>query len=58
VVIRGRYRLGFDSLLKWSQKKPTVKNKLSSNGVGQYVEKWKISVPLYSPNPKKLSTEE
>jgi len=58
VVVRGRYRLNFDSLLKWSQKRPTVKNKLQKQGIGQYVDKWKISAPLYSPNPEKLSTKE
>lgn len=57
VVVRGRYRVNFDSLLKWSQKQTTTQNKLSSQGLGQYVEKWKISNPLYSPNPKRLSTE-
>ncbi|MFA5358314.1 MAG: helix-turn-helix domain-containing protein [Patescibacteria group bacterium] len=52
VVVRGRYRLNFENILKWSQKRPTVKNKLSKEGLGQFVEKWKISSPLYSPNPK------
>lgn len=51
-VIRGRYQLNFESLLKWSQKKITVKNKFNLKGLGQYVDKWKIKNPLYSPNPK------
>jgi len=54
IVVRGRYRLNFDNLLKWSQRRPTVKNKMAKNGIGQYVDKWKISAPLYSPNPKIL----
>lgn len=58
VVVRGRYKIDFDSLLKWSQTRPTVKNKLDKNGVGQYVDKWKISAPLFSPNPKRLKKEE
>ncbi len=57
IVVRGRYRVNFDSLLKWSQKRPTVNNKLQSQGIGQYVDKWKISAPLYSPNPKRLSPD-
>ena len=57
IVVRGRYRVNFNSLLKWSQKRPTVKNKLNNQGIGQFVDKWKISVPLYSPNPKKLSPD-
>lgn len=52
IVVRGRYKLNFDSLLKWSQKRPSVRNKSNKYGLGQYVEKWKISNKLYSPNPK------
>ena len=54
VVVRGRYRVNFESLLKWSQKKTTVRNKLNATGIGQFVERWKIKNPLYSPNPKLL----
>lgn len=54
VVVRGRYRVNFESLLKWSQKKTTVRNKLNTTGIGQFVEHWKIKNPLYSPNPKLL----
>lgn len=57
VVIRGRYRITFESLLEWSQKRPKVKNKLAQKGVGQYVDKWKIRNKLYSPNPEKLMSE-
>ena len=60
VVIRGRYRITFESLLEWSQKRPKVKNKLSTTGLGQYVNQWKIKNRLYSPNPailKKSETE-
>ncbi len=54
IVVRGRYRLNFDNVLSWSQKRPTVKNKLAAKGIGQYVDKWKISNRLYSPNPQNL----
>lgn len=54
VVVRGRYRISFESLLEWSQKRPKVKNKLATQGVGQYVDKWKIKNKLYSPNPATL----
>ena len=54
VVVRGRYRILFESLLEWSQKRPKVRNKLSSVGVGQYVDKWKIKNKLFSPNPATL----
>ena len=52
IVVRGRYKLNFESLVKWSQSKPTVRNKLASSGIGQFVERWKIHNRLYSPNPK------
>lgn len=55
VVIRGRYKLDFNNILKWSQKKTTIKNKLNKNGIGQFVDMWKINNKLYSPNPKRIS---
>ncbi len=58
VVVRGRYRITLDSLLKWSQQQVTVRNKRDAQGIGQYVDKWKISQPLYSPNPKRLEEDE
>lgn len=54
VVVRGRYRITFESLLAWSQKRPTVRNKLSTTGIGQYVGQWRIKNKLYSPNPAAL----
>ena len=58
VVVAGRYKLNFESLVKWSQKHTTVKNKLASRGIGQFVGQWKIKNPLYSPNPKSVQTKE
>jgi excisionase family DNA binding protein len=52
VVVRGRYKINFESLVRWSQTRPSVRNKLSSSGIGQFVEKWKIHNKLYTPNPK------
>lgn len=52
VVVAGRYKINFESLVKWSQLHTTVKNKLAQKGIGQFVDKWKIKNPLYSPNPK------
>ena len=54
VVVSGRYKLNFESLVKWSQKRTTIKNKLAKHGIGQFVERWKIKNPLFSPNPKSL----
>ncbi len=51
VVVRGRYAVNFESLLKWSQQKTTAQHKLATEGIGQFVDKWKIKNKLYSPNP-------
>ena len=53
IVVRGRYKISFSSLLKWSQQRTSVRNKLANKGIGQYVDKWKINNTLYSPRPKK-----
>ncbi len=52
IVVAGRYKLNFESLVKWSQRHTTLKNKLENKGIGQFVGHWKIKNPLYSPNPK------
>lgn len=54
VVVQGRYKLNFESLLKWSQDTTTVRNKRDMAGLGQYVVQWKIKNKLFSPNPKAL----
>lgn len=55
VVVRGRYQLNFESVLKWSQESTRTRKKMEETGIGQYVEQWRIKNPLYSPNPKRLS---
>lgn len=57
VVIKGRYKINFEGLLKWSQSSPKISNKFASRGMGQYVDKWKIRNKLFSPNPEKLKKE-
>ncbi len=54
VVVGGRYKINFESLIKWSQRKTTVRNKSNEHGIGQYIEKWKISNTLYSPSTKSV----
>ena len=58
VVVQGRYKINFESLLKWSQDTTTVRNKMIKNGIGQYVQQWRIRNKLYSPNPKALTDEQ
>jgi len=56
VIVGGRYKLNFESLVKWYQRHTTVRNKTAKRGIGQYVEKWKIKNPLFSPNPRTIKT--
>jgi excisionase family DNA binding protein len=57
IVVAGRYKINFESLIKWSQQKTTVKKKLNKNGIGQYVDKWKIKNTLYSPSNKNIKNQ-
>ena len=51
IIVRGRYKLHFGSLVGWSQRAVTVKNKRDVRGIGQWVEQWKIRNPKFSPHP-------
>lgn len=52
IVVQGRYKINFESLVIWSQNRITVKNKLNEKGIGQFVDKWKISNKKFSPDVK------
>ena len=54
IVVQGRYKINFESLLRWSQDAVKIRNKRDTKGVGQFVEKWNIKNKLFSPNPKIL----
>lgn len=58
IVVAGRYKINFESLVKWSQRKTTVRNKSNSKGIGQFVNQWKISNKLYSPHADQVSHED
>jgi len=51
VVVRGRYKLNFESVLAWSQLSTRRRNTLTKDGVGQFVEQWRIRNRKYSPRP-------
>lgn len=57
IVVQGRYKINFESLLKWSQSSTTVRNKRDKKGIGQFVENWRIKNTLYSPNPDMLKEQ-
>lgn len=52
IVVAGRYKINFISLVEWSQQSTRRKNKFANEGIGQYIDKWKIKNKKYSPNPK------
>lgn len=58
IVVQGRYKINFESLLKWSQSSTTVRNKRDKVGIGQFVERWRIKNKLYSPNPDSNTNSE
>ena len=58
IVVHGRYKLNFESIVNWSQQRATTKNKLASMGIGQYVDAWRINNKLYSPHAPSAKTEE
>lgn len=57
IVVAGRYKINFESLVKWSQKK-TIQRKTQQHGIGQYVEKWRLAGKLYSPSEGSAQTTE
>ena len=57
VVVQGRYKLNFESLLRWSKRTTTARNKRDNKGIGQYVDRWRITNKLYSPNPFNVQPE-
>jgi len=54
IVVQGRYKVNFESMLRWSQDTTTIRNKRDKQGIGQFVNQWKIKNKLFSPNPKTL----
>ena len=58
IVVQGRYKINFEDLVKWSQRMPARIEKRDEQGIGQYVEKWKIKNPKYSPSKKLVDKPE
>ena len=54
VVVAGRYKINFGSLVQWSQSRTTIKHKSATRGIGQFVDRWKIRNTLYSPSSKSV----
>jgi len=58
IVVAGRYKISFESMVKWSQQKTHRQNQLNNTGIGQYVSKWKIKNKLYSPSKKLIQKKD
>lgn len=54
IVVNARYKINFSSLVIWSQLSTRRANLLAKSGLGQYVDKWRISNKKYSPNPEQI----
>ncbi len=54
IVVHNRYKILFSSLVTWSQQHPTILHKRDQQGIGQWVEQWKIRNTLYSPRAPRM----
>ena len=58
IVVQGRYKINFESLVEWSQATPNRLIKRDRDGIGKYVNQWRIRNKLYSPSWKLIEGEE
>ena len=58
IIVQGRYKIHFESLVLWSQRKTSVRNKSNKQGIGQFVEHWKIHNKLYTHGTSLNTSEE
>jgi excisionase family DNA binding protein len=58
IVVKGRYKINFNSLVEWSQQSTRRFNLLKNQGLGQYVDQWKIRNRKYSPSPELINKKE
>ncbi len=54
IVVNNRYKIHFESLVAWSQKNKRRAAKLEKDGIGQFVDKWQIQAPKFSPRPPSI----
>jgi len=45
IVVRGRYKISMESLIKWSETSPLLAKKRDNEGLGRYIDRWKINNP-------------
>lgn len=42
IMVQGKYKINFESLVRWSQGLTAIRNKTTRFGIGQYVDKWRF----------------
>lgn len=42
MLIKGRYRMHFESVLEWSQQRPRLRYARDTKGIGQYIAVWDL----------------
>jgi len=57
IIVQGRYKINFEDMVKWSQHLPSREEKRDKEGIGQFVSKWKIKNPKFSPSEKLVGDE-
>ncbi len=57
IIVQGRYKINFEDLVRWSQHLPSREQKRDADGIGQFVEKWRIKNPKFSPSEKVIHQE-
>lgn len=57
IVVQGRYKINFESLITWSQQSPGRVIKRDRDGIGRYVNQWRIRNKLYSPSVQLVDEE-
>lgn len=57
IVVRGRYKINFASLIEWSQKSQRRKTQFYHQGIGQYATNWQINNRKYSPAKELIKKE-
>ncbi|MCE9585921.1 helix-turn-helix domain-containing protein [Candidatus Uhrbacteria bacterium] len=49
IVVRNRYKISFPSLVAWSQGQAKLRRKRDEQGIGQWIDQWRMRNLKYSP---------
>lgn len=51
IVVRNRYKISFPSLVAWSQGHAKLRRKRDEQGIGQWIDQWRVRNLKFSPRP-------